>query len=158
MFPNNAPCMVLFHWVSWEATTSSKTKGKVAISKWNWKWKHVQLPEAWKNANDTVAFGFSPAFHWVTGRRQFSRQSQSEIMQNQSNLRLFWMLGYKFSWYFPVIQIVFHSAFVTKPCSTFPKPLFQNEGKSWKLFQPQRCQFFFTRKEKCLVVLCAPSP
>lgn len=22
----------------------------------------------------------------------------------------------------------------TKPCSTFPKPLFQNEGKSWKLF------------------------
>lgn len=96
----------------------------------------------WKNANDTVTFGFSPAFHWVTGRRQFSRQSQSEIMQNQSNLRLFWMPGYKFSWYFPVIQIVFHSAFVTKPCSTFPKPLFQNEGKSWRLFQPQWCQLF----------------
>ena len=91
---------------------------------------------------------FSPAIHWVTGRRQFSRQSQSEIMQNQSNLRLFWMLGYKFSWYFPVIQIEFHSAFVTKPCLTFPKPLFQNEGKSWRLFQPQRCQLFFYSEGK----------
>ena len=102
-----------------------------------------------------VAFGFSPAFHWVTGWRQLSRQSQSEIIQNKCNLRLFWTLSYKLSWCFPVIQIVSHSAFVTKPCSTFPKPLFQNEGKSWKLFQPQRCQFFFTRKEKCLVFLCS---
>ena len=59
---------------------------------------------------------------------------------------------------FPWFKLCSHSAFVTKPCSTFPKPLFQNEGKSWKLFQPQRCQFFFTRKEKCLVVLCSLPP